>query len=89
MNRFPGQWRRTTSLVSRALLLAGIAVAAACSTQGGRAVIPPPAGLGTVSTETAGPLVAERAPRYYVDESGTIWDDSGRKQEIPPPRPAS
>jgi len=89
MNRFPGQWRRTNSRLSMALLLAGFAIAAGCSTQGGRAVIPPPAGLGTVSTETAGPVVAERAPRYYVDESGTIWDDSGRKQEIPPPRPAS
>lgn len=89
MNRIPGQWRRTTSRLSRALLLAGIAVAAACSTQGGRAIIPPPAGLGEVSTEPAGTAVAERAPRFYVDESGAVWDDSGRKLEVPPPRPAT
>ena len=88
MNRFPGQWRRTNFRLSTALLLAGIAVAAACSTQGGRAVIPPPAGLGEASTEPAGPVVAERAPRFYVDESGAGWDDSGRKQETPTPRPA-
>jgi len=88
MNRIPGQWRRMTSRLSRVLLLAGIAAAAACSTQGGRAVIPQPSGRGLVSTEPAGPVVAERAPRFYVDESGAVWDDSGRKLEVPPPRQA-
>ena len=32
------------------------------------------------------PLTAapERAKRYYVDEQGVYWDDSGRKLAAPP-----
>ena len=62
------------------LLLSVLAVVAACTS-------PPPLDLSPRNrawpdTGTApSPVALERVPRYYVDESGAIWDDRGRKLE--------
>jgi len=65
-----------------AVLLAIVgALAAGCSSPPTRVEVPPRwLDAGTPDTSVA----VERVARYYVDETGAIWDDRGRKYDATP-----
>jgi hypothetical protein len=64
------------------LTLAGLVVAASCSSPTSRVAVSPPAYLGPGTP--AASVALERETRYYVDEKGAVWDDRGRKMEATP-----
>ena len=55
--------------------LVGFALASCTSSPGRVEVAPRGLDAGTPQPSVA----VERTTRYYVDETGTIWDDRGRK----------
>jgi ABC-type glycerol-3-phosphate transport system substrate-binding protein len=61
-------------------LLAMALLAAACASP---ATVEAPTRWKDAGTPTAS-SAAERVTRYYVDETGTVWDDRGRKIEQKP-----
>lgn len=69
------------ALPSLGFALAALALAAGCSSMGGRTDAAPPAVPLRGSFEPAAPAVAEQATRFYVDDKGAVWDDRGRKRE--------
>jgi hypothetical protein len=72
---------RTFAGLRPILMLAGAALAAGCSSPSSRLDLPPRwLDAGTPSTTVA----VERVTRYYVDETGALWDDRGRKYEAAP-----
>lgn len=63
------------------LTIAGGALAAGCASPSSRIDLPP----RWLDAGTPGTTVAvERVTRYYVDETGVLWDDRGRKHEAAP-----
>lgn len=71
-----------TSLPKLALAVAGLAFAAGCSFMDGRADVSRPAAPLKGSFGPPASPVAEQETRYYVDDSGRIWDDRGRMHGI-------
>ena len=64
--------------------LAGIAAASGCSSPTAR-VGPASLGPSWVDAGTPSTSVAmEREIRFYVDETGAVWDDRGRKHGTKP-----
>jgi len=57
--------------------LVGFAVASCTSSPGRVELAPRSLDAGTPQSSVA----VERTTRYYVDETGSIWDDRGRKYE--------
>ena len=55
-----------------------------CAPMAERGDFPAPAPNRMVGGTATPSIALEREVRYYVDEQGAIWDDSGRKQERPP-----
>lgn len=67
--------------LSLAMLLAGLAVVAGCSSQASRVAAAAPAARAHTPSDA---VVTVRETRYYVDENGALWDDRGRKIDTVP-----
>jgi hypothetical protein len=61
------------------LAVAGVVVAAGCAWPTSR-TDPAPRGPSWVDAGTPASNPPERETRYYVDETGAVWDDRGVKQ---------
>ena len=68
-------------VVLRVGAIATAALAAGCSSPTSR--VAPAAPRVEVRTPPP-PLAEERVTRYYVDETGAVWDDRGRKVGVAP-----
>ena len=55
-----------------------------CAPMAERGDFPPRAPIRMVGGTATPSIALEREVRYYVDEQGAIWDDTGRKQQRPP-----
>jgi hypothetical protein len=72
---------RTCAGLRPILMIAGAAVAAGCSSPSSRLDLSPRRlDAGTPDKSVA----VERETRYYVDETGTLRDDRGRKYDGAP-----
>lgn len=70
--------------LSLAMLLAGLAVVAGCSSQASRVAAPEPIAPAARAHTPSEAVVTVRETRYYVDENGALWDDRGRKIDTVP-----
>jgi hypothetical protein len=68
------------------LTLAGLAVAASCSSPTSRVAVssPVPVPESANPGTPAASVALERETRYYTDEKGAVWDDRGRKMDAKP-----
>ncbi len=73
-----------TPLPAFLMTLAAIAAVVGCSPPNVRAELSPPDPAVIDAGTPAASVAAKREVRYYVDETGAVWDDRGKRHESMP-----